>query len=118
MAKKSSFDEEAKKKAIDKAMPAKPTMEGDTLVMPPMEVGGVPPKKKERPKKGSVKHIAGKLGNIAARGLHKVATAPTPVDAAITAGKSFKETFKNQSKRGLEQEHPRLAEQVKKEQGK
>ena len=80
MAHKSSFDQEAKKKAIDKAMP------------------------EDKPKKGSVKHIAATAGNWAARGMKKVGDMPTPVDAAITAGKSFKKTLRNKATRELEQE--------------
>ncbi len=77
MAHKSSFDEEAKKKAIDKHM---------------------------RPKKGSVEERAATAGNMAARGLNKLSNMPTPADALKSAGKSFKKTLQNKVRQELEEE--------------
>ena len=112
MAYKSSFDAEARKKAIDKAMP-EPVLFPKTTI-----VGQRPPRSSQGfPKQGSVEERAATAGNMAARGLNKLSNMPTPADALKSAGKAFKETLKKKSKRELEQGHPRLAEQVKKEQG-
>ena len=99
MAHKSSFDEEAKKKAIDKAMPERVQFPKTTIV------GQRPPRSSQGfPKKGSVEERAATAGNMAARGLNKLSNMPTPADALKSAGKSFKKTLQNKVRQELEEE--------------
>ena len=113
---KSSFDEVAKQKAIDKALDVDTNTEGiqePSRLAAARKAREAREAKAKRPKKGSFRQRAATAGSLVARGVDKVYNMTTPADLTIAAAKSFKKTLINKDKERKEEEDPNKAESKK-----